>query len=365
MFPGRCPELFSKAFPSKTYQLICYIKLLIPNKNIKLILNYFGGPLLFCTLFYSIYSQLHEQAGWQQSFRSIWSALWYRFIPVILVFCLMFINWAIEAFKWKIAMKQHAISFRKSLKAVFAGNALAFFTPNRTGEYFGRMLYVAKNDRISSVGLTMICSYAQVIVTLIAGACGVLFIRKDLALAMQNNTIFPLVADIGCCLALSAGVGLTIIYFQLNGVARTIFRISWFARWHRYAAVLEGVNATILWHILSLSLARYIVFIMQYFLLFSVFAVDITWWQAFWSISVVFLIIAVAPSLGFLTELGVRWQAGIQLVQVYSSNVAGIFAASLAVWMINLAIPALIGGALITGLKIFDNKKHRDQAGFT
>ena len=79
--------------------------------------------------------------------------------------------------------------------------------------------------------------------------------------------------------------------------------------------------------------------------------------RLFWAVSVVFLVIAVVPSLGFLSELGIRWQAGIQVVQLYSSNITGIFATSLSIWIINLVIPALIGGFLILALKLFRNKR--------
>ena len=131
----------------------------------------------------------------------------------------------------------------------------------------------------------------------------------------------------------------------------------WGSRWQRHLRVLEDVNATILVSILSLSTARYVVFIVQYYLMFSVFGINVNWWQAFWAVSVVFLVIAVVPSLGFLSELGIRWQAGIQVVQLYSSNITGIFATSLSIWIINLVIPALIGGFLILALKLFRNKR--------
>jgi hypothetical protein len=159
-------------------------------------------------------------------------------------------------------------------------------------------------------------------------------------------------------------VVLTIFYFRLTLLSRTLGNWKWLARWRKRISVLEGVNATILFYILSLSVARYLVFVVQYFLLFWVFGVDVTWWQAFWSVSVVFLVIAVVPSMGFLSELGVRWQAGIQLLQLYSSNIAGIFATSIAIWMINLVIPALAGGVMILALKLFDNKDF-NQPGFT
>jgi hypothetical protein len=58
-----------------------------------------------------------------------------------------------------------------------------------------------------------------------------------------------------------------------------------------------------------------------------------------------------------ITELGVRWKIGIEVVQLFNSNITGILATSLAVWMINLVIPALIGSLLILSIKVFNNRK--------
>jgi hypothetical protein len=107
---------------------------------------------------------------------------------------------------------------------------------------------------------------------------------------------------------ITASIVLTIFYFRIPHLVKWLTGKRWASRWGIHLRVLEDVNATILLSILSLSVARYVVFIVQYFLLFSVFGVNINWWQAFWSVSVVFLVIAIIPSMGFLSELGVRWQ---------------------------------------------------------
>jgi len=53
----------------------------------------------------------------------------------------------------------------------------------------------------------------------------------------------------------------------------------------------------------------------------------------------------------------VRWKVGIEVVQLFDSNISGILATSLAVWIINLVVPALIGSLLILGMKVFNNRK--------
>jgi uncharacterized membrane protein YbhN (UPF0104 family) len=332
---------------------------LIQNKNIKLILNYFGGPLVFCILLYSINYQLHQQAGWQSSFHQLVNAL--KSTSVFTVLCaisLMMLNWGLEALKWKLSMKlaMH-VSFSRSFKAVFAGNALALFTPNRTGEYFGRMLLLPKNAMIKSVPLTIVGSIAQLIVTLVAGSVALLFVKNDILSHFGNSAMLSFWVKVVQYMCAAVVILLTFFYFRVRLLNRCLCRFRWFLPLHRHLIVLEGFNATILLSILSLSIIRYMAFIAQYLLLFRIFNVGLSWWQAFWAVSVVFLVIAVVPAIGILSELGIRWQTSIQLLQVYSSNITGIFATSLAVWLINLVIPALLGGLVILALKLF-RKQH-------
>ena len=229
---------------------------------------------------------------------------------------------------------------------------MAFFTPNRTGEYFGRMLYLKKQQMVPSVPLTIMCSMAQLLVTLVSGCVGLIYIKEKLIARFGGDSSVPWI-NAGLYITIVSAVVLTIFYFRIPHLVKWLAGRRATSKWGTHLRVLEDVNATILLSILSLSVVRYVVFIVQYFLLFSVFGVNINWWQAFWSVSVVFLVIAVIPSMGFFSELGVRWQAGIQVVQLYSSNITGIFATSLAVWIINLVVPALIGGLLILTLKLF------------
>jgi hypothetical protein len=348
------PRIIFEGFSKQQYSVNLLYHLLIQNKNIKLILNYSCGPLVFCILLISINHQLHQQANLPSSLLKIHSSFSDGILQLLLVFCLMFLNWGIEAKKWQVAMKIVApVSFGRSLKAIFSGNTLAFFTPNRTGEYLGRMLYLEKGSRVSSVPLTLVCSIAQVMVTLFTGILGLLFLENRIVNFFGENTSIKAWLHIILWLSVVLLIVLTIFYLRLPSAIRWISGKKWMLRWSRHLRVLEDVNATILFAILSLSATRYLVFIVQYYLLFGVFGVGVDWWQAFWAVSIVFFVIAVIPALGFLSELGIRWQAGIQVMQLFSSNITGIFATSLAIWIINLAIPALVGGVLILALKLF------------
>lgn len=332
--------------------------MLIQSKNIKLILNYFCGPLVFCILVFSIYRQLHQHNNLEASLLQIHSALTEGVMQMLTVFCLMLVNWGIEAKKWQLAITRHEpVSFTTAFKAVFAGNALAIFTPNRTGEYLGRMLYLKEGRRIGSIPLTVVCSISQLIVTLIIGGLGLMLMAERIAQSAQDAGYARWWVNAALTVAGVIIAFLTIFYFCLPLITKRLTGKRWMLRWSGHLRVLEDVNATMLLSILSLSIVRYVVFIAQYYLLFDVFGIAVDWWQAFWAVSVVFLVIAMIPTPGFLPELGIRWKAGIQVMQLYSANVTGIFAASLAVWIINLAIPALVGGVLLLTLKLFRNRE--------
>ena len=327
----------------------------IRNKNIKIIFNYVLGPIVFIVLAFSIYTQIQRQPDWEVSLSqliNLFSTHSRGFIVQVLL--LMLVNWGLEARKWQLALRNlQRLSFWTAFKATFTGSTMASFTPNRTGEYVGRILYVEEGKRLQAVSLTLICSMAQLQVTLYAGLAGLWFFKRSMGGVVSNLQSSVLWLNVLFYVILTAAVVLTLFYFRLAGLIRVIHRWTGNAKIMRYVAVLEDCNATILLRILSLSIGRYLVFIVQYYLLFLAFEVQVDWWQTLQSVSVLFLVLAILPSFTFLTDLGIRWKAGIEIVQLYSNNTIGIFAAAFTIWLINLIIPALIGSLLILGIRIF------------
>jgi hypothetical protein len=275
-----------------------------------------------------------------------------------LIIALMPLNWGIEARKWQLALRPvGGISYRNAFKAIFTGATMASFTPNRMGEYLGRILYVKEGKRLASISLTIVCSIAQLLITLAIGITGILYIRYIL-----HQSLFPASPHGGIWLNTILGVAfallvsLTIIYFRLSWLLWILRKIPGSGKYLAYIKVLENFDATILLRILLLSFARYLVFIVQYGLVFPLFGVFLSLGQIWGGVSVVFLVMALVPTFTFLTELGLRWEASIQVLELFSANTVGIFAASFAIWLINLIIPALIGSLLILSIKLFKNK---------
>lgn len=311
------------------------------------------GPLVFCMLIYSIRSQVLQQPDWKGSlFKLMQLFSGGSVAPLLGCFLLMFVNWGLEARKWQVAMQEvEPVSFGRSLKAIFSGATMAFFTPNRIGEYLGRVLYVSNRSRISSVALTIVCGTAQLLITLCIGFAGLVYLRPMLAGSSSGYPGFWI--DLLLYIVLAGTLLLLLGYFRLSWIVSWLNRPKVPGRITRYLNLSENLNTTLLLRILSISMVRYLVFIAQYYLLFRVFEVELNWWQTFWSMSVVFLVLAIVPSIAIFTDLGIRWKASMELIALFSTNSIGILATSLSIWLINLVIPAVIGSLLIFTIRIF------------
>lgn len=338
-------------------ELLLLIKrMFIKNKNIKLLLNYGLGPVLFIWLSYSIYHQLQQQTDLHLAYRKLRSSLsgpqsWKLYITLVLVS----LNWGLEARKWQILVTPlEKTGFLHSFKAILAGLAFSMNTPNRIGEYGGRVLYVQDGHRWEAVSLTIIGSFSQLIITLVFGLGGFIFLLTNptTSLSVSAYTLWIQVVMYGIILVLFF---LVLLYFRLTWIVKWLKKIPKSNRFLQHLSVIETIPVTILLRVLLLSGVRYIVFVIQYILLLQLFDVQAGWWQAFWLITVLYVVLAIVPTIT-LAELGVRGEAGLLLFGMVSANSLGITWATGSIWMINLVIPALAGSLLFLGIKIFSDK---------
>ncbi len=328
------------------------------NKKIKIFLNYFLGPILFIWLSYSIYNHVIQQPNWYTSWQKIKSSLYGpQALKVSVVILLMVFNWGIEALKWKILVKHiEDISFVTAFKGVLAGVSLAINTPNRIGEYFGRIIYLSEGNRLRAISLTLVGSTSQLIITVIFGTIGLFFLRQNLV-DTTNGAIGLSMLWINIIIYGATGIAviLLLIYFRLSFITRVIEKIPFVAKYAYFIQKLEEFEWPELLKVLCLSLLRYGVFIIQYVLLLQVFEVDISLWNSCQLTFVMFLILAVVPTIA-LAELGLRGQVGLLLFGLFSNNSLGIVLTASGIWIINLVVPALAGSLFILGKKFFRNK---------
>ncbi|MGH2553172.1 MAG: hypothetical protein ACRDEB_05610, partial [Chitinophagaceae bacterium] len=146
-------------------------------------------------------------------------------------------------------------------------------------------------------------------------------------------------------------------YFRLSWIVKVFDRFPGSNRFVYLVDALKDFDATLLLKLLSLSMLRYIVFLVQYYMLFCLFNVQILWWQVFLSVSVSFLVMAAIPTFA-IADLGLRGKVGLIFTGLFSTNAAGIILTTAAIWFINLIIPAIAGSLLILGIKKIYTEKN-------
>ena len=140
--------------------------------NVRKTYNFLIRLFIILATYGFIYQQLFHKRDIKsvyQAFVDSFNSSW--FINVIIVTALlMLLNWGIEALKWSLLIRKiEKVSFIRSFKAVLTGVAVSSFTPNRVGDYFGRVFILKKAARIEGVFITILGSMSQLLVTFLAG----------------------------------------------------------------------------------------------------------------------------------------------------------------------------------------------------
>jgi len=314
---------------------------------------------LFIWLFISIFQQMrhqpHLEISWKNLIRGLASEQSWKFSVILL---LMLVNWGVEARKWQVLMKPlQKMNWFTCYKATLTGLAFALNTPNRVGEYGGRVLYIEEGKRWRAVSLTLVGSLSQFLVTLVLGCGGLLFLLNVNEPATAFIKIQSYRFWIRLLLNIVAFVSVIgiLCYFRLSWLIRLIDKLPPFQKLTPHIAVLEELNDKFLLRVCSLSLTRYIVFVIQFVLMIQLMQVEITGWQAFWLITVMFLVLAIVPTIA-LAEVGLRGKISLELFGLYSTNHLAITAAAAGIWVVNLVFPALLGSLLLLSIKIFKSR---------
>ena len=326
------------------------------NKCIKILIKWFIGPLLAVWLFYSLYQQVRAQPDMDASLALIkilpFGAGAWKFWTVILF---VFVNWGMEARKWQVLMQElQPISFITAFKAVLCGVTFSLNTPNRMGEYGGRILFVDEGKRIKAITLSIAGGMAQLIITMLMGCLGLIYLLVKPGSADLLIGISAFWLRIFLYGSLLGTVIFIFFFFRLGWLIRLLQKLPYASRFLKYVNVLETFDAKILLRLLSISFFRYVVFVLQYIFMLQLLQVEQNVWTGFWIITVMFWILAIIPSFA-IADLGIRGTVAKTLF-FYSTNTLGILTATFGIWFVNLFIPALIGSLLILGIKIKKEK---------
>jgi len=265
-------------------------------------------------------------------------------VPLILALILVPLNWGLESKKWLSLLKAfYKPSYFQTYKAVLAGITVSLITPNRVGEYGGRVVFLPDGFRWHGTVSTLVGSFAQLIALLTFG------LLAFLGLTIGHFELDHLIIGVYFMLSILLICLLFLIYFNLPFLVKTVKKIPYWNKWKKYFDPLKAIRkfpAKRLRTALGFASLRYLVYFFQYFLLANYFGIQIGLIDSFLVIGTIFLVQTSIP-LPPIWSLLVRGQAALYFWGLFEASPIAILASTFALWVINLILPALIGLVLL------------------
>ena len=254
------------------------------------------------------------------------------------------LNWAWETAKFRYLVRAFAVKgFWESYRIVLAGVAVSIFTPNRVGEYGGRVLLVEARHNWKIVVATLVGSLAQLLVLLCGGLLGGGYFLRTYLLPDEPwlpYGLFGLAALVAALLFLYFRIGTAVQLTKNWPFPR------WLRRYLKHLIVLRHYRKRELLTTLAYSALRYLTYCTQYYLLLRFYGVELGYWTALAGTATIYLIhsgLPLPPVIGFLA----RGNIALLVWGVFTDRSLDVLAASYSLFVLNLALPALMGEVFI------------------
>ena len=260
---------------------------------------------------------------------------WEPFEWVLMLFTIFFLplNWLLEALKWKVIAREANLSLMQSIKGVVLGLTLDNVLPAGTGGISGRVVTISdKNGRMKVIPGILAGQIIQSVVTFMFGLYGFWLVWTKASTLLHWQPVYSL-----SLLGIFLVVSLSLVFWRAKVVE--------FLKPLRYYSLLSWVK------IFTFSLSRYLVFLIQFVLLSTIFAPEVNTNLILGCATWVFAARTFMPKISNLERLGIRALAVVFFMDLFSQPASGVLMAVVILWFINLAIPSLIGLTFFKDIK--------------
>ncbi|SDE76590.1 hypothetical protein SAMN05216464_109107 [Mucilaginibacter pineti] len=269
-------------------------------------------------------------------------------VTMSLVVVLMFVNWFLEALKWRYVTKTLInITMWEAVEAVFCGLTWAVTTPNRLGEYGGRVMFLPPRKRIHGIFAMSVGSFSQGAVTNVLGVLAMIWF----SCTFIHDKFWLVTGIVSICAAIV--ILQLIFYFHIKWAVTVLDRVPLIKKYHRFFEIMGRYRTGELLKIMGFSIARYITFTFQYFLVFQLLIPQMNVVPVMLVLMLFFLVSSAIPSLD-LFDIGVRGFTAAHLFVYVTDQKIAVIAGVSSIWLINLFIPAILGSLFVLKLKFFD-----------
>lgn len=264
----------------------------------------------------------------------------------LLLLLLLFtdVNWFLEIFKWKtLASRERKITFFEAYEQSLASLTVSIITPNRIGEYSAKAIFFEKKLRKKVMVLNLVGNLSQLAVTVFFGILGILFLSFYFEVEMFsfNAPRFFLILSVLLLLFLiGINAGIT---KKLTELTHKIFNYS------------KELPLEIQLKTLAYSIFRYLVFSHQFYFLLRLFEVEADYFTLMNLIFSTYFIASIIPGLAIFDWL-IKGSVAVFIFSFINVNPLTIVTVTTFMWLLNFAIPALIGSIFVLNFKMVAEK---------
>jgi uncharacterized membrane protein YbhN (UPF0104 family) len=265
-----------------------------------------------------------------------------------LVVGLTALNWSLEARKWQVlARRIERVPFGRALRGVLAGASIGFVSQVNAGDFVGKIGTLHSDRRLDALGAVLLGSLVQTFVTLAFGtAAYALFLGR----VPQPLTAGPAAVLLGLLAILGLLLGLYARRAQLEPL---LARWSWLRRFGRHVHVMQTYPLREVLGVIGWAVLRHLTFTVQFLLVLRLFGVMLPLRDAWTVVNLVFLAKTVVPTVHFLSDLGVREFSALYFFGFFGVPAARVASATLALWVVNLLVPVVVGSGFALQLTYF------------
>ncbi|WP_345371775.1 hypothetical protein [Algivirga pacifica] len=250
-------------------------------------------------------------------------------LPFLLLAILLIpVNWGLEAKRWQtLVFPFYPLSYKHAVTGVLSGVAASFFTGKLLGLTGGRLLHIPKGHKTKALIPLGISHFLLTLVTAIACMLGYGFLY---GIPTSTYYLFPLLI-----------VGMSCSFYLFKKYQGWLFekKPHWKVQWEVYTRIPKRIVMKAWW----ISIFRYLVFLMQFYLVLLFFSVNIDFLHTIALITMIFGIKTFVPTFSAIGDLGIREASSLYLFQQYGIEEIGVIYASLSLWLLNILFPTLVG----------------------
>jgi len=245
---------------------------------------------------------------------------------LLIVVLLMPLNWFLEAYRWKLSISEfEEIDIKASIKTILSGLALNWVLPFTSGDLIARVSN--QKDKYQTTSAAVLNRALMMTFTLFFGIYGVSFLAEDVVLSTWF--IAPLLVF--------------------------LLMIAWFSRKlvDRFSVYFSKLSKQSIFQLVSLSLIRYLIFVLQFFLILHSFLPELSFELLLAGIGCIFFTRSIFPL--FFGGVGVREASGIFFFENHVNDLMLVLSPIFIIWIINIVLPSIAGLIILAQLKSYSN----------